>query len=128
MPTIPNTLKGIPRLYDAIGNAVGGLVYLNVDFGGQHGEKLALLNRIVGFFDVEYSHMKGLSFSYDDGTEQLYGSCQYLTEAAVHQPCYTISFVVDGKRGERVDTVKVFTTSWQETPFVEGIQVCFDAT
>ena len=100
-------------------------VQLNVDFGGPNGERLALLNRIVGLFDVVHGHMRGLKFYYDNATAQLYGSDQCLEEAAVCLPCHEVSFLVSGKLGERVDRIeaRVYRAEDRGT-YVTGLQVC----
>ena len=97
-------------------------VRLNVDFGGPSGEKLALLNRIVGIFDNYYHMMRGMRFCYDDGTEQVYGPCRPRHESK-H---WEMSLVVDGKGGERVDGIRAVrrTDFITERSMVGGLQVC----
>lgn len=99
---------------------------LHVDFGGPNGERLRLLNRVVGVFDARYDILVGLRFAYDDGTERFYGSCQRLGNETRQRPYHEMSFIVDGKQGERVDEIAILPYRHRRwfKEFVGGLQVC----
>lgn len=88
---------------------LGSQIRLNIEFGGPHGEKLALLNLIIGVFDTTTGLLSGLGFAYDDGTEQVYGSHVGRKGSNVWKPHHEIPFAIDGKRGERLDEIIIHT-------------------
>ncbi|OOF91952.1 hypothetical protein ASPCADRAFT_509878 [Aspergillus carbonarius ITEM 5010] len=69
--------------------------FLNVDFGGIHGRRLAHLTRIVAHMFTPKAPLVGLTFYYDQ-QEPLHFGRQGMTEA---------SFIIDGPGGERIQSV-----------------------
>ena len=69
--------------------------FLNVDFGGIHGRRLAHLTRIVAHMFTPKTPLVGLTFYYDQ-QEPLHFGRQGMTEA---------SFIIDGPGGERIQSV-----------------------
>ncbi|GKZ26394.1 hypothetical protein AbraIFM66951_003156 [Aspergillus brasiliensis] len=68
---------------------------LNIDFGGERGERLARLTRVVAHVSPRPSPIVGLSFYYD-GLEPLHFGRQGMIET---------SFLVNGPNGERIQSV-----------------------
>lgn len=129
MSRIPKSLTDVSRLsytnHGATMEEPRCPLRLHVDFGGPKGERLRLLNRVVGIFDVRYDLLIGLRFAYDDGTERFYGACQRLGNETCQRPCHEMSLIVDGKQGERVDSVTIIPyrpSGWFQE-FVGGLQV-----
>lgn len=118
----PNTRASCVRTEAQLGSQIR----LNIEFGGPHGEKLALLNRIIGIFDAATGLLRGLGFTYDDGTKLFYGSHVGGKESNVWKPHHEISFAIDGKRCERLDEIRVHTCrhTFNGSAYIRGLQVC----
>ncbi|KAH8895343.1 hypothetical protein GQ53DRAFT_50078 [Thozetella sp. PMI_491] len=74
---------------------------LNIDFGGPHGERLALLNRVTPFLDGA-DYLRGMAFYYDDGTELVFGSRLAFGKGDVCKACLEPSLPIRGSAGERI--------------------------
>lgn len=120
----PNTRAPCVRTETQLGSQI--CICLNIEFGGPHGEKLALLNRIIGVFDAATGLLRGLGFTYDDGTELVYDSHVGRKGSNVWKPHHEISFAIDGKRGERLDEIRAHTCrhTFIGSAHVWGLQVC----
>ncbi|MBE3041737.1 hypothetical protein IMZ48_03985 [Candidatus Bathyarchaeota archaeon] len=81
-------------------------VRLNMNFGGLHGERLPLLNRVVAFLDGYSGLFMGFEFFYEDGTSAASGSRSSTRSARSTRPCLEMSFVICGAQGERITEIR----------------------
>lgn len=130
MPDVPLKYATVPRANTRASHVhtkaqLGSQVRLNMEFGGTHGEKLGLLNRIIGLFDAATGLLRGLGFVYDDGTKLVYGSHVGSKGSNVWKPHHEVSFAIDGKRGERLAEIRVHTCchTFFGDAHVRGLQV-----
>ena len=75
-----------------------------LEFGGPDGSRLSSLNRVSVLMDPATNHIAGLCFHYDDGS-QLGDRTFWKTDclrALSDRLCPDLSFVIDGKSGERI--------------------------
>ena len=86
----PRLLPGLQALSSQVFNR-----FLNIDFGGERGEKLAHLSRVVAHISKPQCPILGLSF-YFVGLEPLHFGRQGMIE---------MSFLIDGPKGERIQGV-----------------------
>lgn len=77
-----------------------------MDFGGTSGEKLPLINRLVGLFDGYTGLLKGFGFTYDDGTSSFYGDQPSVKDMSSSRPCFEMSYAMCGKQGERLVQIR----------------------
>ncbi|KAF4336742.1 hypothetical protein FBEOM_9372 [Fusarium beomiforme] len=78
---------------------------LNMDFGGQNGSLLPLLNRIAIFHDEKNTSIKGLGFYYTDGSEREYGFREVVWNTRERWQCVEQSLSINGPAGERITGV-----------------------
>jgi hypothetical protein len=78
--------------------------YLDICFGGDGGEKLALLNRVV-LYQTNSSALQGIAFSYDDDTEMVFGTGHATAQPGFEVVCTEPSFYIRGAAGERITRV-----------------------
>jgi hypothetical protein len=78
-------------------------------FGGRHGSRLHLLNRVTALLDGD-TGFHGLSFSYDDGVENLYGRRHVIGNHGEVRYCVEQSILINGARGERITSCEVSLT------------------
>ncbi|KAK3386335.1 hypothetical protein B0T20DRAFT_111012 [Sordaria brevicollis] len=85
---------------------------LNIPFGGENGERLKTLNRIVAYTDPfsEYGTFKGFGFFYDDEpAEVFYGTRrEYASFPIVFRQCLQSSFAINGREGEVINHMELF--------------------
>lgn len=98
-------------------------VKMNMNFGGAHGEKLAILNLVVIAVDVQSGLLKGFTFRYDDGTSASYGSRHSISSDGLVRPCQDVSFRVRGKEGERITKICVFKSVIHQPPHIRAFIV-----
>lgn len=103
----------------------GSSFCLNIDFGGCAGAKLPLLNRITATLDRSPGLFKGFGFSYDDGTEEFFGTRSAFQNASSRRSCVEMSFPVSGRDGELVTEIGVRTRSSGSNARVGAIVVSF---
>ena len=102
----------------------GSSFCLNIDFGGCSGAKLSLLNRITATLDRSPGLFKGFGFSYDDGTDEFFGTRSAIQNASSRRACVEISFPISGRNGELVTEIGVRTRSSGSNARVGAVVVC----
>lgn len=122
----PKTKPGIHGSVSVREDDVSDFV-LNIPFGGENGERLKTLNRIVAYTDPfsEYGMFKGFSFFYDDDpAEVLYGTQrEYASFPIAFRQCLQSSFTINGKGGEVIDHMELFGLVSQRYK-LDAIKVC----
>ncbi|CAI4213857.1 unnamed protein product [Parascedosporium putredinis] len=75
-----------------------------LEFGGPDGSRLSSLNRVSVLMDPSTNHIAGLCFHYNDGSQL--GDRSFWKPDCLRtlsdRPCPELSFVIDGKSGERI--------------------------
>src|SRR3569833_2077924 len=77
------------------------LIHLFVPYGGPSGTKLSGLSRVTAIVDGRTGFL-GLAFSYDVGSEDLYGRRTVLDPKGSIRHCVEQSFAINGNEGERI--------------------------
>ena len=107
---------------------LGFQIRLNIELTGLMARSLrsSTVNRIIGFFDTTRGLLRSLGFTYDDGTELIYGSHIGRSGSKVWNPDYGLSFAIDGRRGERLDEIRAHTCchTFIGNADIRGLQVC----
>lgn len=96
---------------------------LDMNFGGDNGELLSELTRVIVFMGEFPAVFHGMCFVYSDRSERLYGRKTYATRSDKKYDCIAQSFAVFGKGGERIngisagysvgfDTIQDISVSW----------------
>lgn len=134
-PSIPQNANDIitPKTKPGMHGSVavredqGSDFVLNIPFGGERGERLKTLNRIVAYADPysAYGSFKGFGFHYDDEpAEVFYGARRdYDSFSIAFRPCLQSSFPINGKGGEFIDHIELFglVLQWYK---LDAIKVC----
>jgi len=98
-------------------------VRLYVDFGGESGEKLPFINRLVGLFDGYSGLLKGFGFIYDDGTSSFYGDQPSVRDMSSSRPCVEMPFALCGKLGERLVEIRVSRVLLYQSWYIHRLEV-----
>lgn len=85
---------------------------LNINFGGQRGETLKNMTRIVAHMEDKMAPFVGFMFDFDDKTSALYG----------RQGRIEVSFVINAVEGERISEVTYEQAS--NSIGIWSLQVC----
>jgi hypothetical protein len=101
------------------------LLYMNMEFGDEHGEKLTALERIT-IFSYDETGFYGLSFSYENGEEITYGSKVFMDDKGKTYQCIEQVLPINGKEGEVIAALEVSTirVPTEPRPIIRAIQVC----
>ncbi|KAK3947108.1 hypothetical protein QBC32DRAFT_385766 [Pseudoneurospora amorphoporcata] len=122
----PKTKPGIHGSV-AVREDQGSDFVLNIPFGGERGERLKTLNRIVAYTDPysAYGAFKGFGFHYDDEpAEVFYGTRkEYGSFPIAFRQCLQSSFTINGNGGEVIDHIELFglVSQWYK---LDAIKVC----
>lgn len=115
---------------DDVEDDQGPNVYLNMGFGGPHGARLSLLNRVVGLIDTKLGQLLGLAFVYDDGKELLFGTNTELHCIDHSRRCAELSFPIQGCRGEMIVEIQVaynIRKLFQPQHVLGAVTVCLES-
>jgi hypothetical protein len=98
---------------------------LNMDFGGPEGMLLPRLKRITALHDSDCNILRGLVFSYTDGSKKFFGMRKIIKPASNHWSRPKQTFSIDGPGGERIVSLQFGLVKSRVDKYVREIKVWY---